>query len=48
MYLICLGHTSLITSIQITHNSKYLVSTSTDHTIKLYNLNSAELENTYW
>ncbi|CAF4666138.1 unnamed protein product [Rotaria sp. Silwood1] len=41
------GHTSLITSIQLTHNSKYLVSSSTDHTIKLFNLNSGELENSY-
>jgi hypothetical protein len=42
------GHTSRITSIQITHNSKYLVSSSTDRTIKLFNLNSGELENSYW
>ncbi|CAF3115487.1 unnamed protein product [Rotaria socialis] len=41
------GHTSLITSIQLTHDSKFLVSTSTDRTIKLFNLNSGELENNY-
>ncbi len=42
-----LGHTSLITSIQLTHNSKYLVSSSRDRFVKLFNLNSGELENTY-
>ncbi|CAF1425220.1 unnamed protein product [Adineta steineri] len=41
------GHTSQITAIQLTHNNKYLVSSSTDRTIKLFNLNSGELENSY-
>ncbi|CAF1516052.1 unnamed protein product [Rotaria magnacalcarata] len=41
------GHTSLITSIQLTHDSKFLVSTSTDRTIKLFDLNSGELENNF-
>jgi WD40 repeat protein len=45
--LFYLGHTSLITSIRLTHNSKYLVSSSTDHTVKSFNLNSGELENSY-
>lgn len=42
-----LGHASLITSIRLTYNSKFLVTASTDRTIKLFNLNSGDLENTY-
>jgi WD40 repeat protein len=47
MIYLNLGHTSLITSIRLTYNSKFLVSASTDRTIKLFNLNSGDLENTY-
>ncbi|CAF1470789.1 unnamed protein product [Adineta ricciae] len=41
------GHTSPITSIQLTHNNKHLVSSSKDRTIKVFNLNSGELQSNY-
>lgn len=41
------GHAAPMTSIRLTYNNKYLVSSSTDRTIKLFNLNSGDVENTY-
>ena len=41
------GHTALITSIRLTYNSKFLVTASLDRTIKLFNLNSGDMENNY-
>lgn len=42
-----LGHDETITSLRLTYNSKFLVTASTDRTVKLFNLNSGDLENTY-
>ncbi|CAF4519269.1 unnamed protein product [Rotaria socialis] len=41
------GHSELITSLQLTYNSRFLVTASIDRTIKLFNLSSGDLENTY-
>lgn len=41
------GHTTSITSLRLTYNSRFLVSASTDRTVKLFNLNTGDLENSY-
>ena len=38
---------SLIRSLKLTYNNKYLISSSVDRTVKLFNLNSGKLENSY-
>jgi WD40 repeat protein len=42
-----LGHTATINSVQLTCNNKHLVSVSSDRTVKVFNLNTGELESSY-
>lgn len=41
------GHSDLITFLIISHNNRYLISGSSDKLIKVWNLGTGEIENTF-
>lgn len=42
-----IGHTDTINSLQISYNNRFLLSTSSDQLVKVWNLGTGDVENTF-